>query len=270
MPYAERVIVLPRIGLTLPVLLFAAACAGGGSGGDAVLDFQTIAVSGPDVVADPSGTAAVLEVETSIDAICAVAFGSNEPAGRIATDRDMDAGGHRSHRVLLADLEPDTEYRYRLQGVGANGALYRSEVFTFRTPAAPSVSLGENLALGGAVVDVSSEFSDGFVAANALDGSLSSEWASRGDGSEAFISVDLGSEVVITSVVFRTRQMSDGTAVTTTFSVTGDDGTVYGPFPAGAEPVAVELTSRVVRFDVVESTGGNTGAVEIEVYGSAP
>ena len=63
--------------------------------------------------------------------------------------------------------------------------------------------------------------------------------------------------------------MSDGSSITTTYTVTVDDGTVFGPFDAGMTPplVDVEFSGRILRFDVESSTGGNTGAVEIEVYG---
>jgi hypothetical protein len=62
--------------------------------------------------------------------------------------------------------------------------------------------------------------------------------------------------------------MSDGTALTTSFSVTIDDNTILGPFDAGPGLVVVEapFQGRLVRIDVETSTGGNTGAVEIEIY----
>ena len=44
----------------------------------------------------------------------------------------------------------------------------------------------------------------------------------------------------------------------------------YGPFPAGnrVDPhiASVSFTGRRLRFEVVQSTGGNTGAAEIEVF----
>lgn len=180
----------------------------------------------------------------------------------------MDPEGHSEHRVVLSELDPDTEYQYRLQGVGSDGRLYRSEVFIFRTPAAAESGFGSNLALEATVADASSEFSDTFSAANAIDGDLGTEWSSRGDGDNAYITIDLGSETEVGAVVFRTREMSDGSAITRSFTVTVDDGEILGPFPVGIEPIPVELKGTVLRFDVAESTGGNTGAVEIKVYGS--
>lgn len=61
--------------------------------------------------------------------------------------------------------------------------------------------------------------------------------------------------------------MSDVTAITRSFTVTVDYGETLGPCPAGSEPVDVRFRGQVLRFDAAESTGGNSGAVEIEVYG---
>lgn len=252
------------VALVLALVVVSSAC-GTASPGD-VASFESIAVAGPDIETDASGTAAVLTVETSIDAVCAVSYGVEEPVGSIATDREMDPEGHSEHRVVLSGLAPDTEYSYRLQGVGSDGRLYRSDVFTFRTPEASPSAYGQNLALHAPVVEVSSEFSSSFAASNAFDGDLGTEWSSRGDGDDAFVTVDLGEEFDVTAVAFRTRQMSDGSAITRTFTVTVDDGETFGPFAAGPDTIDVAFRGRVLRFDVVESTGGNTGAVEVEVY----
>jgi hypothetical protein len=179
-------------GLALAV----SAC--GTTADEQVVPFEQIAVTGPDIEADLSGTAAVLTVETSIDAVCAVTYGAGQPVGSIATDREMDPEGHAEHRVILSGLAPDTEYQYRLQGVGSDGSLYRSNVFTFRTPEASQADFGPNLAKGTTVEAVSSEFSSIFAATNATDGDLGTEWSSRGDGDDAYITVDLGQEVEVT------------------------------------------------------------------------
>ena len=53
--------------------------------------------------------------------------------------------------------------------------------------------------------------------------------------------------------------------------VVAGDGTVAGPFELdGASSVhyfETDFSARRLRSEVVKSTGGNTGAVEIEVYG---
>jgi len=256
-----------RVATVILLAVALGACSSSGEGDD-VAAFEDIAVAGPDIGVDSSGTVAVLSVETSIDAICAVAYGVGEPVGGIATDQEMEPAGHRDHRVVLSGLEPDTEYVYRLQGVGVDGRLYRSDIFTFRTPAAEESLLGSNLALGAAVLEVSSEFSAAFAASNAVDGDMGTEWSSSGDGDDAFITIELGEDTRVGAVVFRTREMADGSAVTETFTVTVDGEETYGPYPADPDPVPVRFSGRVLRFEVALSTGGNTGAAEIEVYGN--
>jgi len=251
---------------TLLVLFvaLATACQPQAETGQEVIDFAEIAAAGPTVQPDPSGTSAVLRVTTTIDAVCAVAFGQTEELGRLATDQEMGGAGHSDHEVVLGSLEPDTEYHYRLQGVGVDGRLYRSELLTFRTPAASETPPGTNVALDGQVIGVSSEFSQAFAAVNAIDGDPATEWSSSGDGDDAFLVIDLGRAVDVVAVGFHTRSMTDGTATTETFKVTVDDNETHGPFPVGR--VEVEFTGRVLRFDVEASTGGNTGATEIEVF----
>lgn len=253
--------------LIVPVCLFALGLSScGGASAEEVAPFEEIAVSGPHVEPDRSGEAAVLTVETSIDAICAVSYGIGDPVGDIATDTQMEPEGHSEHRVTLSGLRPGTQYSYRLQGVGSDGRLYRSEVLTFSTPEAPRSAIGRNLAEGAEILEVSSEFSSSFAAANAVDGDVGTEWSTAGDGDDAFVTIDLGTEAEVDAVLFRTRRMSDGSAITRTFTVTIDEDETLGPFAAGPEPVDVSFRGRVLRFDVEESSGGNTGAVEIEVY----
>ncbi len=257
---------------TLLVIVFAlviAAC-GGSDARNTVVDFTEIAATEPSFTFDPSATTARLDLETTIPTVCAIAYGETEALGGLSTDLDMNGGGHTDHGPVLTGLKPNTTYFYRLQGVGADGTLYQSELMTFTTPAAAESDAGTNLALGATVADVSSEFSAAFAAPNAIDGNPATEWSSRGDGDDAYITIDLGAERKVTGLRFVTREMNDGSSVTTTYTVTVDDGQVFGPFDAGLEPplVQVEFTGRVLRFDVDSSTGGNTGAVEIEIFGS--
>jgi len=242
-----------------------AAC----SAGSDVADFSEIAVSEPTFTFDPSATTARLEVETTIPTVCAVAYGEGESLGSLATDLDMAGGGHQDHGPLLTGLQPATTYFYQLQGVGPDGTLYQSEVSTFTTPAATESGAGDNLALAGTVVDVSSEFSAAFAAGNAIDGDPATEWSSQGDGDDAFITIDLGSATAVTGLRFVTREMNDGSSVTTTYTVIVDDADPLGPFETALSPplIEVDFTGRILRFEVESSTGGNTGAVEIEVYG---
>lgn len=221
---------------------------------------------------DSSATVATLEVDTTVPVVCAVVYGPDESFGLIATDDDMMGGAHSDHAPLLTGLEPETEYSYRLQGSDAEGNFYVSEIMPFTTPAASEPEAeapGSNIALEATVAEVSSEFSGSFSASNAIDGDPSTEWSSAGDGDEAFIVLDLGRTADIVAVAFKTRSMGDGSAVTETYTVTIDGGETLGPFGTGSEPVEVDASGREVRFDVESSTGGNTGAIEVEVYSSS-
>jgi hypothetical protein len=234
---------------------------------DEVIDFSLIQASDMVIQPDPSGTSATISVNTSIDAACAVVFGTDTMFGRLATDKDMGGAAHKQHHVVLGGLVPGTTYVFRFQGSAIDGRLYRSHIYTFTTPV-PSASAPVDLALGARVVDVSSEYSADFAAANAVDGDPSTEWSTRGDGDNAFITLDLGSPTAIAAVEFQTRSMSDGSATTHSFTVTAN-GTTYGPFPAD-ESAPLQVTAQVLRFDVATSTGGNTGATEIEIFGADP
>ncbi|MEX1209102.1 MAG: discoidin domain-containing protein [Acidimicrobiia bacterium] len=249
----------------LALLTILAAGCGSSPGSDQeVFDFGDIAAAGPVIEPHPSGTSATLRVTTSIDAVCAVAFGETAALGMLATDQGMAGTGHADHEVVLGGLAPDTEYFYRLQGVGADGRLYRSELLTFRTPLATEALPGANVAQGATVLEVSSEFSDAFGAVNAIDGDPATEWSTAGDGDDGYLVIDLGRAVDVVAVGFHTRSMSDGTATTEAFTVTVDGDDIYGPFPVGRSDVS--FTGQIIRFDVTTSTGGNTGAAEIEVF----
>jgi hypothetical protein len=142
----------------------------------------------------------------------------------------------------------------------------------FTTTLSKSAATGPDVAQGARIVAVSSQFSSDYRAGNAVDGDLSTEWSSHGDGNHAFITIDLGKPMAISGVAFRTRAMSDGSAITHTFAVIVDGGRRYGPFLAGnrldARPAPVSFRGRRLRFQVVSSTGGNTGAAEIQVFSS--
>ncbi len=230
-----------------------------------VRDFEDIAASEVRITPDPSGRAAILEVDTTIDVACSVVYGTDESFGQIAVDADMDGGAHADHQPVLGGLEPDTAYVYRLQGTAPDGTIYVSEVMAFQTPIAAVGPV--NLALDATVTGVSSEWSEAFAAQNAFDGDPTTEWSTRDDGDDAWVEIDLGSSQAIGDIVFRTRSMSDGSATTASYSVTAD-GVSYGPSPAD-EPFeelrALGVEARVLRFDVDSSSGGNTGAIEILV-----
>ncbi|MDW3221019.1 MAG: discoidin domain-containing protein [Acidimicrobiales bacterium] len=258
----------PAIALATAVLLLA-GCGNGTDDTASIQPIEAILDSDIDIAVDPSGTTATLSVDTNIPVACAVIYGTDDTYGSIAVDNDMQGGAHHNHGPLLTGLEPDTEYQYVLQGSDAAGTIYRSDPMTFRTPPAADNAFGTNIAPTGTVTDVSSEFSDEFTATNAVDGDLGTEWSTDGDGDNAYIEIDLGRPQPITAIAFRTRQMTDGTAITDTFTVTIDDQT-FGPYAAGTEPAVLNqpITAQIVRVDADQTTGGNTGATEIEIYAS--
>ncbi len=221
------------------------------------------------VEVDDSGTSAVLRLDTTIDVVCSVVFGPTTQFGGLATDTDMAGGGHRNHHPLMTDLEPGTTVLYRVQGTASDGTIYVGEVEQFTTPAADGTAARTNLSLEATVVETSSDFSDSFAGVNAIDGSLSTEWSSRGDGDDAFIVIDLGAPMEVAGIGFRTREMSDGTSITNSYTVTVDGDETLGPFAAGIGLVVSDLTTtgQIIRIDMEATTGGNTGAVEIEIYG---
>ncbi len=137
-------------------------------------------------------------------------------------------------------------------------------------PSTEATTSRTNLSLVATVVETSSEFNADFAGAKAIDGSLSTEWSSMGDGDDAYIVIDLGTAMEITGVGFRTREMSDGTAVTNTYTVSVDGADAIGPLDAGIGLSVSNFAAmgQVVRIDMYTTTGGNTGAVEIEIYGS--
>lgn len=242
---------------------------GGSDGSVAVRDFLDVLDGGIIVDADPSGTSVTLRLQTKIDLACSVVYGRTTQFGSIATDLDMAGGGHSNHNPLLVDLTPGATYVYRLQGTDARGNVYVSEPGQFTTPGGDGSATPTNLSLDATVIETSSDFSESFAGANAIDGSLATEWSSRSDGNDAYIVIDLGGTADITGIGFRTREMSDGTSITNQFTVSVD-GTEYGPFDAGIGMSFAEFsaTGQTVRVSLVDTTGGNTGAVEIEIYGS--
>jgi hypothetical protein len=237
-------------------------------------DFAAIQVGERRVEVRPDGTAAVIRLTTDPATICAVSFGESESLGRIANDPGMGGTAISDHNVVLRDLTPNSPYYFVLTATDASGRVYQTKRETFSTNVSEeqAVAGDANIARRVRLVAVSSEFSDSFGAANAFDGDLNTEWSSAGDGNDASVTIDLGRRRQVRSVAFRTREMSDGSAITRSFTVVVDGGKRLGPFPAGdrqaANAAKVSFAGRVLRFDVEDSTGGNTGAAEIEVYES--
>ncbi len=248
-----------------------------------VKDLSVILSSGP-TFKDLKATSVTVEIDTGIPVVCAAAFGTTTAYGQLATDSDMAGGAHSHHHPLLGGLQPDTEYHMRLQGVGSDGTLYRSKDYTFHTSQATQAQpgavkpSGKNLALisaGARVVGVSSNFGGGdnnsnFGANHAFDGDPSTQWSSNSDGNKAWVEIELAVQSHITGIGFWTRTMGSSAQIRS-FQVIADGGKVYGPFKLSDADAAhyftTDFSAHKLRFEAVDTSGGNTGAVEIEVYG---
>ncbi|MEQ8718338.1 MAG: discoidin domain-containing protein [Acidimicrobiales bacterium] len=279
----------------LTLTLLAAACGddddesgtdgdGSAEGGDnaEIFDFAEVQASDFVFEADPADpTRGIFRVTTTEPMICAIVWGEDGTFGRFNNSLAMNGTGIIEHDVFLPDLVQGEPYAFRVQGTTADGRQFRSDTLEFTIPvtepveggaSADELGLGQNLTPAATVSDFSSEFSAAFAATNAIDGDPGTEWSTRGDGDEGFITVDLGGATEIGGVSFVTRSMADGSAITDTFTVTVDGGETFGPFPAGSpadERIAqFTATGSELRFDVETSTGGNVGAIDIAVYES--
>ncbi len=269
-------------GLLVALTMVAAACGSDEGAGSLVLPFSEVQATDFVFENDPSfPDRGIFRVITTEPMICAIVWGETEALGNFNNSLDMNGTGIAEHNVFLPGAEAGETYFFVVQGSTADGRLFQSEMDTFTLPDRPEgaaalqdADVGPNLAEGAAVVDVSSEFSATWAAANALDGDLATEWSSAGDGDDAYLTIDLGAVSDVAGVEFVTRTMADGSATATTYSVVVDDGQRLGPFPAGspASPAVnqVDVAGRVFRFEIESSTGGNTGAVEVRVFASAP
>ena len=100
-----------------------------------------------------------------------------------------------------------------------------------------------------------------------IDGDPSTEWSSNGEGDHAWIEVELSQASHLTAIGFWTRTMG-ATAQIREFEVIVDGRTKLGPFivpnASGIHYFPVDVEAKRLRFAVVKSSGGNTGAIEIE------
>lgn len=241
---------------------------------------QEITAQGP-TITNVTATSATVLLDTKIPVVCAAAYGTTTSYGKLSIDRDMAGGAHSQHKPVLTGLQPDTEYHLRMQGVGPDGTLYQSKDYTFRTakatagaakPAGPNLALLSN---GARVTGVSSNYGSAdnngaFGANKAFDGDPGTQWSSNGDGSKAWIEIELARNTRVTNIGFWTRTMGNSAQINS-FQVVADDGKTYGPFKladaGGIYYFPVDFATQKLRFEAVDTSGGNTGAVEIEVYG---
>jgi hypothetical protein len=274
-----------RLWVVLMLSLVLISCGGRTPTGATVVPVEDLpgGFEGPSVV-ENLGTSAVIQFQSGVPTVCNVAYGIDTSYGALATMLMM-AGGVRDHSVTVTGLMPDTTYHYRITLTDEQARVYQSQDFTFTTvatepPPPADRPQGDNVAsltAGAKVIGVSSNFGGGdndssFGANNALDGQPKTEWSSNGDGDDAWIEIELAEIYDVHTIGFWTRTMPNNTAQMFSFTVTRDDAETYGPFDLpDADQIyyfPVEFTARTLRFNAVETNTGNTGAVEIEVYGA--
>lgn len=223
---------------------------------------------------------ATVPISTSLPVACTLVYGTSEDFGMLTLDQDMAGGTHADHSPLLTGLKSETTYYYRVHGFDDEGILYISEVMTFTTPDFEALAATDNLASpenGAIITGFSSAFGDAALderwgAGSAFDDNANTQWSSAGDGDAAWIEVELKQKAHIDSVEFWSRSMSDGSSITLAFTITTEDGTTYGPFELESADDSyqfdVEIEAQRLRFDLIDTTGGNTGVVNIAVYGA--
>lgn len=237
-------------------------------------------------VEEISAQRAVVRFSTTLPTTCEVEYGLT------AADLDLSAqdptmgpaGLFIDHEVSLEGLRPGTEYHFRARSTTAEGANFRSEVLTFTTLDAAADILQllnvATIAQGASVTHVSSNFGGAandqtWGAHNAVDGDMGTEWATDGDGDEASITIELTSEQTLRRFLFRSRKMPDGSSIITSVQLVVGQGTgrrTIGPFETPDPDVAYTfdleppLITRVVTVEAVTTTGGNTGAREIQLF----
>ncbi|MFC1552384.1 fibronectin type III domain-containing protein [Candidatus Latescibacterota bacterium] len=153
-------------------------------------------------VGNITAESAVIRFTTSIASSCEVEYGFSEGSlDNTATDPMMGPDSlSTDHTVTLDGLTAETAHYYRARAVTESGTVYFSDVDTFTTLPDTVTAVYENIAraeAGTTVKSVSSNFGGGandsaFGANNAIDGKISTEWSSFGDGDGAYIELDFG------------------------------------------------------------------------------
>lgn len=160
-----------------------------------------------------------------------------------------------------------------MQGSDPQGNFYASDIMSFRTPPAEeTASLGTNVATlqrAASIAGVSSEFSASFAADNAIDDDPNTEWSSKGDGNGATLTVSLSEATDVTGFGLWTRTMGSSAEISR-FEVENEASELFGPFEipnaGGIYTFPAETRGQTFTFRVVDSSGGNTGVVAVEVY----
>lgn len=241
-------------------------------------DLAMITEGADPTIVDIKATEARLTFISSIPVACSVVYGKTPDFGALAIDTNMNGGAIIDHNPILTDLDPDTLYYYRVQGTDAEGKLYWAAMDSFTTTVEGEGESDNNLlsiANGAIITAVSSNFGGAknnqtWGADSAIDGSANSAWSSAGDGDNAYIEITLAQTEDVGELEVWSRSMSDGSAKILSFTVTIDSGEVLGPYTLAdtqqAHVFAINRSTVSIRLDVVTSTGGNTGLIEMSAF----
>ena len=233
---------------------------------------------GPQLIS-VSSNSATIRFDTGVPTVCNAPYGQDTNYGDVATI-PMLSGATKDHVLTFSGLEAGTIYHYKIIATDNQGNVYQSGDFTFTTDLADENAQTNwlSIASGAVVVDVSSNFNgvanDGNFGANsAVDENRGTEWSSAGDGNAAFIELALVKEIQLSQLVVHTRSMSNDTSQVFSFNVVTEKGESFGPFELpdanSGHQFDVSIVASRLRFEVIDSNGGNTGFVEIEGFGIA-
>jgi hypothetical protein len=223
-------------------------------------------------VAQLKSNYALIKYSSFKPAFSAVALGADSKYGQLK--RMAVVKPKFDHEVQLVGLKQQSDYRSRVILVDRTGKVYLSDELAYKTPEQKGfIPEGSNVALlsmGATVTKVSSEWGPGFAGVMAINGDSEKEWASDGDGNDAAIEITLAKKEKIHAVGFWTRTMGSSAQIRK-FKVVADGGKEFGPFdvPDATQPYYFKIPTtetRTLRFKVIDSNGGRTGAISVEAY----
>ncbi|MGO4547403.1 discoidin domain-containing protein [Paenibacillus sp. 2TAB23] len=142
----------------------------------------------------------------------------------------------------------------------------------------PTPPAGGNLALGKSITSSSTVHT--FVAANGNDGNTATYW--EGGSNPSQLTVDLGSNHTVTSIVVKLNPSSEWGARTQTIQVLANNqdnasftnlvssaAYTFNPASGNSVTIPVSATAKQVRLNITANTGSSAGQVaEFEIYGS--
>ncbi|WP_314003803.1 discoidin domain-containing protein [uncultured Paenibacillus sp.] len=231
----------------------------------------------------------IVNFTTEQPGFCQVLLGTESGKYDFVAVESMPEGPHTEHYNVVENLKPGTNYFYRVMLGRTDGSFSQSKEGSFQTPQNQGNDTGENQAAdtppgtnialsqnGGRIVGVSSNYGgaandQNWGAQMAIDGDPATEWSSDGNGNNAWIEIGFDKTYQVTAVGFWTRTMGTSAEIKK-LRVLSADGTELGTFdlqgPDKMQYFTLDTpaTTESLRFEAAESSGGNTGAVEIEVF----